>query len=129
MASEMKLNASLVYEDAFGVQLKSEVVDRVQNVTTKRPVKLVQNIGITEEAIDLGDTGTPVYAFFKNLDPTNFINLKVATGGAIFAKLRPDTNSDGRGGFAMLELGSGATAPFAISDTATCNMEITLCPL
>lgn len=129
MALEMRVNASMSYEDQYGVTMKIEVVDRKQTVTTKRPVKLVQNVGTSEEAIDLGDTGTPVYAFFKNLDPTNFINLKVATGGAIFAKLRPDTNGDGTGGVAMLELGSGATAPYAIADTAACNMEIMLCPL
>lgn len=128
MASELTINCSMVYDDPLGGDVSLEVVDLVKNVSSKKPVKLIQEIGTSEEAVDLGETGTPVYAMFKNLDPTNFINLKVATGGAIFARLDPDTNEDGTGGVALLRLGSGATAPFAIADTAACRMAVMLLP-
>ena len=116
------------YSDSFGVEQSVSVVDRKVTITTKKPVTLVQEIGITEEAIDLGATGTPAYAFFQNLDPTNFITLRVATSGAAFARLDPDTDQDGTGGFAMLRLSTGATAPFAIADTAACKMKIMIVP-
>ena len=128
MADELTLNVTMEYSDAFGVEQSVSVVDRKVTITTKKPVILVQEIGITEEAIDLGDTGTPAYAFFQNLDPTNFITLRVATSGAAFARLDPDTDQDGTGGFAMLRLSTGATAPFAIADTAACKMKIMIVP-
>jgi hypothetical protein len=124
MANEITVNASLEYEDSTGNELSCESVEVVKSVTTKRAVKLVQEIGTSEEAIDLGDTSTPKWAYFRNLDPTNYIELKVATSGAIFARLDPDTNEDGKGGFAIVPLGSGAQAPFAIANTAACRMEI-----
>lgn len=127
MADELVLNASMVYEDAQDGPMSLSVADLEKTVASKKPVRLIQEIGTAEEAIDLGDT-TPAYAMFKNLDPTNYIDLKVATAGAVFARLDPDTDSDGKGGFAVLKLGSGAQAPFAIANTAACRMAVMICP-
>jgi hypothetical protein len=128
VANELTINCSMEYDDALGESMSLQVSDLVKSVTTKSPVKLIQSVGTAEEAIDLGDTGTPVYAMFKNLDPTNYIELKVATSGAIFARLDPDTDQDGKGGVALLRLGSGATAPYAIANTSACRMAIMLLP-
>lgn len=128
MADEMIFSASMQYEDAFGVSFGMSVTEARKSITSKKPIVLVQNIGITEEAITLGDVSTPVYAFFRNLDPTNFVELRVATGGAKFARLDPDSNADGKNFPCCLRLGSGATAPYAIADTAACNIQIMLVP-
>lgn len=128
MANELTLNASVDYNDGVS-RVTSQVVDRVDSVaTSQKPLKCVQLIGTSEEAITLPEGGAPGYALFKNLDATNYIELRVATAGAKFAKLRADTNSDGTGGFALLELGSGAQVPYAIANTAACRMEITIFP-
>jgi hypothetical protein len=124
MADEITASVSLSYEDTENTTGSLAVVNLVKTVTTKKITRLKQNVGITEEAIDLGDISAPGYALFINRDTTNFINLKVATSGAIFAKLLPDTDGDGNGGFACLQLGSGAQAPFAIADTAACQMDV-----
>lgn len=116
MAQEITLNASLAYEDSEGTDTTMQVVDLIANVATKKLIRAKQSIGITEEAIVLGEVTSPAWAMFINRDETNFINLKVATSGAIFAKLLP-------GKFALLPLGSGAQAPFAIADTAACQLE------
>ena len=116
MAQEITLNASLAYEDSEGTDPTMQVVDLIANVATKKLIRAKQSIGITEEAIVLGEVTSPAWAMFINRDETNFINLKVATSGAIFAKLLP-------GKFALLPLGSGAQAPFAIADTAACQLE------
>ena len=123
MANELTMSGSLSYEDSTGTAKSLAFTSVIKSVVTKRVTEIKQNVGITEEAINLGDVSSPAYAMFINRDETNFIELKVATSGAIFAKLDPDTNGDGKGGFAFLKLGSGAQVPFAIADTAPCDME------
>lgn len=116
MANELTLNGSLQYADTEDADLALQIVDLLATVSVKRYVRLKHNVGITEEAISLGDVASPGWAIFINRDETNFIELRVSTGGAKFAKLKP-------GEFALLRLGSGAQAPFAIADTAACQME------
>ena len=74
------------------------------------------NVGTSEEAVALGEATAPGWAIFINRDTTNFIELRVATGGAKFAKLKA-------GECCLLRLGSGAQVPYAIADTAACQME------
>lgn len=125
MANEITLNASLSYDDSKNTSESLGVVDALFSVATKKVVKLTQNISHSAEvAIKLGDISAPAYAMFVNRDPTNYVELKVATSGAIFAKLRADPNSDGKGGVALLELGSGAQVPYAIADTGDCLIDI-----
>lgn len=124
MADEITISVSMSYEDSENTSVSMSITEALFSVATKRVNRIKMNVAITEEAIPLGDVTAPGYALFVNRDPTNFINLKVATGGAIFAKLTPDADSDGKGGMALLRLGSGAQAPYAIADTATCQMDV-----
>lgn len=119
MADELTLSASLSYEDTEYADLAIAITEKLATVATKKFIRAKQNIGTSEEALALGEVTSPGWAFFINRDVTNFINLKVATSGAIFAKLLP-------GEFAMLRLGSGAQAPYAIADTAACQLEYML---
>lgn len=91
------------------------------DVTTKRPFKTVQNVGITEEALLLGDGGSIGYVLLKNLDSTNFVEIRTGTGATKFVKLLA-------GEIALFRFGSGVTAPYVIADTAACDLEITLIP-
>lgn len=116
MANEITINASLAYEDSEDADVLLDIVDKLATVSVKRYVKGKQNIGTSEEAISLGDLSAAGYAFFRNRDETNYIELKVATSGAIFAKLLP-------GEVALLRLGSGAQAPYAVANTAACQLE------
>lgn len=127
MAHELTINAAMVYADDEDTNVEMEVPNLVKTVTTKRVTRMKQNVGTSEEAINLGDVSSPGYVFFVNRDVTNYIDLKVATGGAIFARLDPDTDGDGNGGFALLKLGSGAAVPYAIANTAACQMDIFVC--
>lgn len=119
MANEITLAATLSYEDSEESSELLTLADILASVASKKYIKHKQNIGTSEEAITLGEVTAPGWALFINRDETNFINLKVATSGAIFAKLKP-------GEFALLRLGSGAQAPFAIADTAACQLEFFL---
>lgn len=113
-ASQVTVNASLAYDDDTE-ELSIDVAALLATLSDAKALKNIQTIGTSEEAIGLGEITTPGWAIFKNLDASNFIELRVATGGAKFAKLKP-------GEIALLRLGSGAQVPYAISDTASCKL-------
>ncbi len=122
MANEVTISASLGYSDGDDVDVSVAVQNQQRTPTTKRPLKTIQAIGTAEEALQVGDGASFGDLWVRNLDATNFVNVKVATGGAICAKLLP-------GRFMLIPLGSGMQAPFAIADTAACNVEIMVVPV
>lgn len=117
---ELTINFNLTYLDADGVNAVVELVDALQTVTTQRPHLFTQAITTSEVALNLGPLASLGWAGFVNLDPTNFIELRVGTGSTKFAKLWP-----GKG--ALFYFGSGITAPYAIADTATCKLFGLIC--
>ena len=118
MSATLKVTGSLSYEDSENAEESLVPADFSLAVATLKYTKYKQNIGTAEEAVELGEITSPGYAVFINRDATNFIELRVSTGGAKFAKLKPN------GGFAIVYLGSGAQVPYAIADTAACQMEV-----
>ena len=76
----------------------------------------VQSIGTAEEALDLGDMGalTLGWMYCKNLDGTNFVEIRPATATADLIKLKA-------GEFALFRLTSNT--PYAIADTAACELD------
>lgn len=116
MANEVTVTASLQYADSDDADQSISVSELLRTVTTKKFIRAKQTIGITEEALILGEVTSPFELFIINRDTTNFVNVKCATSGTIFAKLLA--------GKAMLvPLGSGAQAPFIIADTAPVLIE------
>jgi hypothetical protein len=75
----------------------------------------VQSVGTSEEAILLGDVAPGGYWFVQNMDATNFVELRQATGAGDFLKLLA-------GEWAIFRTSADATAPFAIADTGACNV-------
>jgi hypothetical protein len=122
MANELTISASLEYSDDVDVEASASITELLRTLTTKKVLKTKQSVGTSEEALIIGDISTRAWCMLINRDPTNFINVKVATGGAIFAKLLA-------GEFCLLRLGSGAQSPFVIADTASCELEIVICDL
>ena len=121
MANEITVSASLTYEDSESADVSAEISELLASVATKKFIKYKQNIGFAaEEALTLGEVTSPGWAFFINRDATNFVELRVSTGGAKFAKLLP-------GEFACLRLGSGAQVPYALADTGAVQLEVLLC--
>lgn len=106
----------MAYEDSESASESMTLSDILATVSTKKYIKAKQSIGITEEAIQLGEVTAPGWVLFINRDATNFVELRVATSGAKFAKLKA-------GEFAFLRLGSGAQVPYAIADTAAVQLE------
>lgn len=116
MADELRLQATLVYEDEFGGQVPLQVPELLTSIASHKHVKATMSVATSETAIVIGSATAPLWFFAINRDETNYIELKVATSGAIFAKLQP-------GEFCFLPLGSGAQVPYAIANSAACLLE------
>lgn len=76
----------------------------------------IQNIGTTAETIVMGDTGTAGYAYLRNTDSTNYVDIGTGTGGSFvaFAKLKA-------GECCVFRLGTNA--PTARANTAAINLQ------
>lgn len=115
--NEIRVSANLGLNDSEGTDEFLNFVDTLFTIGTKRFVKGKVSVGTTEEAIPIGELTGLGWAAFRNLDPTNFVEIRTATAGTKIAKLLSD------GGFALFYFGSGITAPFWIADTAACQCE------
>jgi hypothetical protein len=117
MADELDISASITYEDAEATAFTVAVADVLRSVTTKLFVHHKQNVGITEEALDLGGLATLGWAFFINRDDTNYCEIRSATGAGNDV-IRVDPLCP-----ALFRFGSDVTAPFAIATTAAVQLE------
>jgi hypothetical protein len=87
-------------------------------VTANVNMDNVQTVGFAgEEAILMGDCAAGGYCYIQNMDATNFVSLRAATGETDLIKLLA-------GEWCLFRLHAGATAPFAIADTGNCNVRI-----
>lgn len=119
MADEIEVNLSVRYDDTVITDFFESIAGMLDSVALKR-LRAQQTIGFSaEEALIIGEITSPVLLAVVNLDATNFVNLKVATGGAIMAKLWPGVAN-------VITLGSGAQAPYLIADTAACKIDYLL---
>lgn len=118
MANEITVSASLRLQ--LGVLDVSLTKSGLQvNISGSEYTKLVQNVGTSEEQLDFGDVATPGYCFLRNLDATNYVEIRPATGVADLIRLNA-------GEIALFRFAHDCTAPFAIANTAACRLEIYL---
>jgi hypothetical protein len=82
-------------------------------------VHKTQNIGTTAEALSIGDIGTCGWMVVKNLDASNYVEISRATftSGQGTVKLKA-------GEVAAFRLGSNT--PYALANTAACDIEYIL---
>lgn len=126
MALEVTLSGSLAYDDGL-LSVSAALVSRKQTSAANNFVNQVQSIGLSDEAIRVGDLATIGAYFFKNLDPTNIVTIKDGSAGHVIHVLDPDINGDGNGGFAMCsKAGSNMQAPYAVAAVAACRLEVLL---
>lgn len=121
MADELKMTAVSSYSDSDGLDLPNiGVVDLEVDVTTKRHVEGSPSVGTSEEAIPLGEvTAAGALMTVKNLDDTNYIEIRNATGAVDMIKLPA-------GETALFRFGSDITAPYWIANTAAVKVHYRL---
>ena len=116
MASELSLGQlNIAFVKTGSPSLSTTVAAITPTVSGAQYMDNVQNVGTSEEAILLGDVAPGGYVLIQNLDTTNFVSLRQATGAANFIKLLA-------GEWAVFRMSADTTAPFAIADTAAVNV-------
>ena len=83
-------------------------------VTGDRFIHNIQEIGVADEAIELGDIAAGGFSFWWNHDTTNFVEIRAATAETDLIKI-------GAGELAVFRL--IAAAPYAIADTDAVELE------
>ncbi len=116
MASELTLSASYEYAKD-GAEFERAISGLIANVSGDNFIHHKQLVGITEEALIIGEVSLLGWAIFRNLDSTNYVEIRSATGaGNDIIKILA-------GEFAVFRFGSDVTAPFAIANTAAVLLE------
>ena len=120
MADEFSISGSIVYDDSEDTEFTVSIEDVRRTISSKLFIRHKQNIGTTEEALDLGGLTSLGWAFFVNRDATNYCEIRSATGAANDI-IRIDPLC-----CALFKFGSDVTAPFAIANTAAVQLEYTI---
>ena len=119
MSNEITVSFSLAVSKG-GTSESLALAETLFSMTGTNMTRFRQEIGITEEAITMCvDIGTPGWFAAINRDATNFIEIRAGTGAADLVRLNA-----GEG--CCFRLAADATAPFAIADTAACELEVLL---
>jgi hypothetical protein len=119
MANELTIDAQVSYADADGVTDGLSVAALEITLGVKLISHQKFSVATAEQAVNITGITTLGYAMLVNRDETNFVEVRVGTGGTKFCKLKA-------GEVALFRFGSGITAPFIIADTAACLVEMML---
>jgi hypothetical protein len=124
MADESTVTIAHKYLDDAGVELVNfGVADFVSDCATDTPLHRVQSVATTEAALNLaGLTAAGALFIGKNLDETNYLEIRTGTGASNDAvKLLA-------GEACCFRFGSDITAPYVIANTAACLLEYRIVP-
>lgn len=115
MAQEITLTLKMSVAKGYLVQ-KFDPGTILVDLTGTTAIGGVQDIGTTAEALSITDVSTAGYAYFRNTDTTNFVEIGTGTAGSFvaFAKLKA-------GEAAILRLGTNA--PTARANTASVRLQ------
>lgn len=108
MASEVSLNASINYLKGGVSQVLAAADNLLVDVAGNDSAHLTQNVGASEEALNLGDITTPGWFHAVNRGSIDTISIRAATGLADLVKLGP-------GDPCLFKFDADASAPFIIS--------------
>lgn len=121
MANELTLKSYLKFTKN-GATVTKALATLQRDVTGDNCLQHIQTIGTSEEAITLGDITVGGYVYLENLDSTNYIEIRQGTGASDLIRLLA-------GDFAVFRISPDATAPYAIADTASCDMLVIMIDL
>ena len=116
MANELSLSSlTISFSKSGSRSVYEKVVTITPTIAGAQVMDNVQTVGTSEQAVLLGDVAPGGYWFVQNLDATNFVTIRSATGVTGLIKLLA-------GEWAIFRTNAGAAAPYVIADTASCDV-------
>jgi hypothetical protein len=120
MSSEIQVTAELQYTNtANNIAAKSlSVLGSLFNITGKNYAQggLLVPTTAGGTALPISNLATLGWAFFKNNDATNYVDIMTAVSGTAFARIKP-------GECAVFRFAAGITAPAVLANTAGVEIE------
>lgn len=118
MADEITITAKLAASKS-NLSVKRELINRKATLAGSVYYNAVQSIGFAaDEAIAKGDVGTEGWAYFRNLDGTNFVKIGVKPAATFYPLIRLEAGEP-----AILRLEPGITI-YAQADTGAVALEV-----
>jgi hypothetical protein len=116
MANELTVTASIGFNKSGVTQgtVGAAWTNAQFNVAGTTYIESSILVPTSATVVPLGAVTNPHWAFFQNMDPTNYLQLQNGVSGAVFLRLKP-------GEFAIVPLDTGCV-PYAIASTASCLM-------
>ena len=118
--STVTMSATLQYSDSSGFEETGQTPAAGITITPSgaRCRHFTQTINTSDTALSIGDISSPGAVYIRNLDPTNYVDLRVAAAGSKFARLQPN-------GLPFVGyLGPDAAVPVGIANSGACVIEI-----
>lgn len=117
VANEITSIVSVEYDDGTSSSFTLGGNTKTRSQSSVRFNRARVSVGTSEEAIPLGEVGTIGGIWIKNLDSTNYVQIRTGTAGTAFARINALEEY-------YIPIGSGVTAPYIIADTASCECDI-----
>lgn len=121
MANELTLTLKAVFaKSGTSITFPDAAAQEISvTVSGTKFVHNRQSIGTSEEAIALGEVSTGGYFIGINRDATNYLEIRSGTGGTDLVRLNA-------GEVCCFRMSGDSSAPFAIANTAACELEYIL---
>lgn len=92
MANEITFTAKLEYTSALGVVRSKPVLNLAITQTGTHSIHHTQEAGVgVEEALVLGSVTAPFWCFMENMDSTDYVSVRRATGEGNMVKIPAGT--------------------------------------
>lgn len=117
MANEILFSNSLTYAKGAITTKQQLTTNKSVNVTGTNYTMVSQSIATSATALDISNLGSLGWAWVRNTDATNSVDLMTSTSGAHFATLLA-------GESALFRFASAVTAPAAIATGGTVMIEL-----
>jgi hypothetical protein len=119
VADEIRLRAQLSFANS-GRSGAADSGELSLSMTGTKSHRTIQTVGTAEEALGLGEVGAVnTHYWIRNLDATNPVDLKPATGGTVTTRIVAGRVATG-------QFGPGVTAPFVQASGAPVDIDVFL---
>ena len=120
MANEITISASLAVTKSDDDDDDLSLIAQRFNQSGSPVLKGKVSVATSEQALVL-PTGTLGWSIFRNLDYTNYVEIRSATGAS------NDIIKIPARGVALFYFGSDVTAPYIVANTAACIVQFLIC--